>query len=46
MNPAFRQIGNVVPPLMARAIAVTMMKAVACGQEETANEPCRQTAAV
>ena len=31
MNPAFRQIGNAVPPLMARALAVTMMKAVACG---------------
>ena len=46
MNPAFRQIGNAVPPLMARALAVTMMKAVACGQEETANEPRRQTAAV
>jgi DNA (cytosine-5)-methyltransferase 1 len=28
MNGAFRQIGNAVPPLMAKAIAVEMMKAL------------------
>lgn len=28
MNPAFRQIGNAVPPLMARAVASTMRDAI------------------
>jgi site-specific DNA-cytosine methylase len=28
MNAALRQIGNAVPPLMAKAIAVEMMKAL------------------
>jgi DNA (cytosine-5)-methyltransferase 1 len=45
MNPAFRQIGNSVPPLMAKAIAVQMMKSIAQARE-AADEPCRQTAAV
>lgn len=39
MNPAFRQIGNSVPPLMAKALATTMMKqlrkGVSVGETET-----------
>ena len=46
MNPAFRQIGNSVPPLMAKAIAVQMMKTIAQVREEAADEPRRKTAAV
>jgi DNA (cytosine-5)-methyltransferase 1 len=29
MNPAFRQIGNAVPPLMAKALATVMLKVLA-----------------
>ena len=36
MNPAFRQIGNSVPPLMAKAIAAQMMKAIVQEREEVA----------
>ena len=47
MNPAFRQIGNAVPPLMAKALAAQMMKAIAQTlRRETADEPRRETAAV
>jgi DNA (cytosine-5)-methyltransferase 1 len=35
MNPAFKQIGNAVPPLLARAVAQTMMTAL---QGATQNE--------
>jgi DNA (cytosine-5)-methyltransferase 1 len=34
MNPAFRQIGNAVPPLMAKALAQTMMVALRGRRQE------------
>jgi len=46
MNPAFRQIGNSVPPLIANAIAMEMMKAVAQARQESVYESRRATAAV
>lgn len=46
MNPAFRQIGNAVPPLMANALANQIMKALTESRKEQAHEPCRETAEV
>lgn len=44
MNPAFRQIGNAVPPLMAKALAETMMIALR-GTEEQGYHVSRRAAA-
>ena len=49
MNPAFRQIGNAVPPLMARALAVEMHKTLCArynDNKEEAHGYARTTAAV
>lgn len=44
MNPAFRQIGNAVPPLIAKALAETMMIALR-GKEEQDDHVVRRAAA-
>jgi DNA (cytosine-5)-methyltransferase 1 len=48
MNPAFKQIGNAVPPLMAKALATHMMQAIkqTILKKEAKNEPRRAAAAV
>ena len=46
MNPAFRQIGNAVPPLMARALAETMMAVLRGEKEQVKNVSSRTAAAV
>ncbi|EJC71105.1 DNA-methyltransferase Dcm [Rhizobium leguminosarum bv. viciae WSM1455] len=46
MNPAFRQIGNAVPPLMAEALAETMMIAFRGTEEQDYHVSRRAAAAV
>jgi DNA (cytosine-5)-methyltransferase 1 len=46
MNPAFRQIGNAVPPLMAKALAETMMIALRGVAEQKYHVSRRAAAAV
>ena len=46
MNPAFRQIGNAVPPVMARALAGEMMRTLYAAVTEVANGYARAAAPV
>ena len=46
MNPAFRQIGNAVPPLMAKALAGEMMRTLYTAGTEVANGYARTAASL
>ena len=46
MNPAFRQIGNAVPPLMAKALAEEMMRTLRAAGTEVADGHARTAVSV